>query len=345
MKFTDTPIDKQPTIDKQTPIYVFGNTEYTDVLLKDFNVIGIIDDFSSEALIKGVERVSLSNIRPDATIISTVNNSRAFHAMQMLRDKSFKNCLFIGSLINQYPSSFKHTYLYQAQHAMRQLDAQMQQVAASFADETSHQQFSQIVNFRKTLNINFLSEMKVKIDQQYFEPFVYEQAFDCLLDGGAYDGHDSQQFVDIFPNYQKIYLIEPQSENLALIHKRFQSEPRCELVHACLGSRANTVRLSGEGTSAKIAEEGELVAMRTIDSFKTSGKTLVKLDIEGAEVDCLKGAMNALSDPSYSFAISAYHLPNDFWDIYQILNAAPIKRKFYFRHYSSGFAESVIFAV
>lgn len=332
-------------IDKKTPLYVFGNTEYTDVLIKDFNVVGIIDDYSNADVIKGIKRFSLSGLSENDNIVSVVNNSRAFHAYQMLRDKSFTQVIFIGSLINQFPNSFQHTFLYQSQQAMKQLAPKMDEVAEAFADQESKVQFKQLVAFRQTLDLNHLSNMEVKIDQQYFESFVCNKAYQNLIDGGAFDGHDSKRFMQLFPNYNKIYLVEPQSDNLTTIKDRFQSRLNCELIHACLGSKHGQIRLSGEGTAAKISDTGQLVEMRTIDSFQTSGSTLVKLDIEGAEVDCLNGAKQALSDPKFGFAISAYHLPNDFWDIYQILKSAPVKRALYFRHYSSGFAESVMFAV
>ena len=327
-------------------IYVFGDTEYTPYLKKRYTIVGIIDEKNPNKTILGIPNIPLCNIDKNAYIINTVNNSRAFQAQKRLIDEGFSNTTFVGSLINKYPSEFKSTTLAQAQIAMKKDYSSLLKELESFADNTSKEAFKNILNFRLTLNIKYLSSFEVKIDEQYFEDFLLDCSFKTLIDGGAYDGADSKRFIKLFPTYEQIFVLEPSDKNGLLVKNNLKAYPNIHIIKACLGEKNGHIRFEGTGTAAKIVQVGGTkVEQRTIDSFNSKHRTLVKLDIEGAEMSALNGATSALLNAEYSFAISAYHLPHDLLDILMKLKSSSQNRKLYFRHYSGGFAESVLFAI
>src|SRR5690606_6338303 len=109
---------------------------------------------------------------------------------------------------------------------------------------------------------------------------------------------------------------------------KLRNYPNINIIQACLGESNGDIKFEGEGTSAKMVLEGGITTKQySIDSFKLYQRTLVKLDIEGAEIAALKGASMAFANSDYSFAISAYHLPHDFLDILKVFKASLIKRK------------------
>ena len=333
-------------INAKEEVYVFGNTEYTPYLNSIFTIKGIIDELSPQSTISGIPNVSLNDIGKHEKIINTVNNSRAYQAQKRLIDEGFIQTIFIGELINQYPSEFESTFLAQTQHAMKTDYKTLLGELDNFEDERSKVEFKNILDFRLTLEIGCLSSFKVKIHQQYYEDFLLNCDFKALIDGGAYDGEDSKRFIELFPSYKQVIVLEPSDSNRLLVEKKLKSYANIHIINACLGENNGHIRFEGEGTAAKVVQEGGIkVEQRCIDSFNISERTLVKLDIEGAEMTALKGASEAFSNPNYSFAISAYHLPHDLLDILKVFKSSMINRKLYFRHYSGGFAESVLFAV
>lgn len=72
---------------------------------------------------------------------------------------------------------------------------------------------------------------------------------------------------------------------------------------------------------------------------------MLKIDIEGEESNMLNGARNFIVTYRPIIAISVYHSPSDLLELpKQILNIYK-DYKLYFRHYSQGLIESVMFFI
>ncbi|WP_317931649.1 FkbM family methyltransferase [Halioxenophilus sp. WMMB6] len=328
------------------PAYAFGYNEHTEALAKFYPLLGIIDEFSNAKTILGLPRLTLADIDPTAPIINCVYNSRAYQAQARLKSLQFATVIFIGEIISQWPENFRNTMLAEAYLGIKNDLSLVRSWALDFADTRSQIEFEAVLAFRESLNIDYLADFEVKIDQQYFEPFLLDRNYCHLIDGGAFDGCDSLKFAEYYPDYQSIKLLEPSARNRSLIANNLAGLDNIEVLPACLGDRCDVVHFSGTGTSAKIVTTGgDAVDMTTIDHLLTDDATLVKLDIEGAEMMALSGASKALQSAHVGFAVSAYHLPDDFKNIWQWLRSAEVPRQFYFRHYSGGIAESVLFAL
>ncbi|BFM06702.1 FkbM family methyltransferase [Halioxenophilus aromaticivorans] len=328
-----------------TEVYAFGYNEHTQALIKHVKVIGIIDEYTDKAEIDSIPVISLEQLAPGITIVNCVYNSRAFSAQARLETLGGK-VLFVGDFIRDDPEAFKGTMLAEAFLAMQEDYSLLKQWQHQFHDEASRQQYLSVLDFRRTLNVRHLSCFEVKIDAQYFEPFVVNRPYLHLIDGGAYDGADSLRFAECFPNYKSITILEPSTANRVLIADKTKALKHSTVLGACLGDRETTVHFEGEGTAAKmVSSGGAATAMRTIDTLVKQESTLVKLDIEGAEMQALVGAAKTLHRVDAGFAISAYHLPHDLMHILDWLKMSEVKRQFFFRHYSNGIAESVVFAL
>jgi hypothetical protein len=104
--------------------------------------------------------------------------------------------------------------------------------------------------------------------------------------------------------------------------------------------------MQGKGNSAIDSEGGEEVQVTTIDKELQGKKvTFIKMDIEGSELEALRGAKNVIMKNRPKLAICIYHKPEDIWEIPSIIMQYYPGYKFYLRHYSLTDSDTVLYAL
>ena len=73
--------------------------------------------------------------------------------------------------------------------------------------------------------------------------------------------------------------------------------------------------------------------------------TFIKLDIEGAEYQCLEGGKNIIAKNKPKLAICAYHKPDDYITLPQKILEINPEYKLYMRHFIANNLDSIIFAI
>ena len=69
------------------------------------------------------------------------------------------------------------------------------------------------------------------------------------------------------------------------------------------------------------------------------------MDIEGAELEALKGAKETIKRNHPKLAICVYHKPEDIVDIPKFILELDPEYKLYLRHYSDNAGETVLYAI
>jgi FkbM family methyltransferase len=72
--------------------------------------------------------------------------------------------------------------------------------------------------------------------------------------------------------------------------------------------------------------------------------TFISMDIEGAELEALRGAEQTIRSSWPDLAICVYHAPNHLWDIPLYLRDLGLGYTFYLRNYTSFVSETVLYA-
>lgn|GEM_PF-3258989 len=158
----------------------------------------------------------------------------------------------------------------------------------------------------------------------YFcDPALSPEGDITYIDVGAFDG-DSLSPVDIFYGSRlKRYVgFEPDENSLKKL-KEYVNEhemaDRCTLLPYALGDDDGEIRFSISGSTSQESEQGEIVlGKRKFDNIKgieIVGDALVKMDIEGAELDALKGMKFFIKEYSPYLAICIYHREEDIFEI------------------------------
>ena len=105
--------------------------------------------------------------------------------------------------------------------------------------------------------------------------------------------------------------------------------------------------LAGKKVGSRISKNGtEFVPVDTIDHVCASDKvTFIKMDIEGAELEALRGAADVIRRDKPKLAISIYHKPKDYFEIPFFVKELVPEYRLYIRHHKMVYFDTVLYAV
>jgi len=137
-----------------------------------------------------------------------------------------------------------------------------------------------------------------------------------VFDVGANRGDYAAQAINVLGANTRLYIFEPSKVHYSSLQKRFPDALVCEFGFGTFeGTRTLYYDKEGSGLAslynrnldwAGIRMDGqETVAVRTIDNFCLENRiahiNLLKLDVEGAELEALRGATKMISSDSIDF--------------------------------------------
>lgn len=147
----------------------------------------------------------------------------------------------------------------------------------------------------------------------------------------------------------EIYSFEIDALNLEVLEK--YNDSNINIVNKAIGSSNKKIGLTRSptnpgATKINLASDQLNIEMTTIDDFCKSNGILpdfIKMDIEGSELDALKGARNTLIQKRPKLAICLYHKNQDMWEIPLYLKEVVPEYNFYCKK-SHPFYEFILFA-
>ena len=124
-----------------------------------------------------------------------------------------------------------------------------------------------------------------------------DKKFNTVLDIGAWCGTWSAEFS---PYCKKIYAIEPDRTHVECLLKNLSSFDNIELLDYAVGDIETRVSLTDDDfTQARRIYSIGNILMKTVDSFKFEDVDLIKIDVEGFEMNVLRGAKDTLKDCNF----------------------------------------------
>lgn len=186
----------------------------------------------------------------------------------------------------------------------------------------------------------------------YFDEDIIKQVPEgILVDGGCFDGKDTERF---FIKYgADAVCFEPDESNIERIKKRLEKydKNRFRIINKGLWSQKTTLGFLSEGDyGSHIATEPDVtdykIQVTSIDEELEKSKTsMIKMDIEGAEYQALCGSSSVIRRDHPILAISIYHKPEDIISIPECILSIYEGYKFYLRHYSFSWYDTVLYAL
>ena len=172
-----------------------------------------------------------------------------------------------------------------------------------------------------------------------------------FIDGGAFIG-DSALMFEKFYLPKNIYAFEPENSNFnrMLMTIKWNNLKKVISINKGLGRKEEKLKIKSFGVISQISEHGEQeVSITTIDNFVFEKKLnigLIKLDVEGFELNVLKGAEKTIKKFSPILLIAIYHNGKQFFETYNYIQKKYPKYKCIIRKIdpSKAFLETVLIA-
>jgi len=291
-------------------IAIYGAGQYGEIFYKIISKYEKIDYFIDKYKKGKLLDIPIISIKQAKKMNLIIYNSVATYEKEVKKDLEVID--FIDTL-KKYPEIinefYNSSYLWLSG---KLIDKKLSQVREFLNDEVSLIFFDKWINFRETFDIKFYPYPTNRLEEQYFiDEFKYSNRF---VDCGGFIGDTIESYYKL--NDGKLISFEPDSNNLKKLQKKAKN--RDVLIYP-LGvySKTTILKFNSQGSGSCIDEKGNLeIAVtgldETIYNFKPD---YIKMDIEGAEIEAIKGAKNIIKDFSPNLAISIYHKANDLWEI------------------------------
>ena len=165
----------------------------------------------------------------------------------------------------------------------------------------------------------------------------------------------SIRFAEWAKTFKHIYIFEPDQNNFILCKNNIEKENLADVVtmyNKGCWSKSATLHFNSYGNQLSYVCEdedagSEQIEVVGIDEILNGERaTFIKMDIEGTELEALKGAEKTIRMWKPKLAICVYHKPEDIITISKLILDFNPAYKLYLRHYSYlDFAESVLYAI
>ncbi|MCR4925395.1 MAG: FkbM family methyltransferase [Clostridiales bacterium] len=218
------------------------------------------------------------------------------------------------------------------------------------ADEKSKKIYLQNILAHLSRNYSECGELEDNMDKQYFPDDIKSvKGYSSFIDCGGFIGDTVEQLLKR-TTPKRVVSFEPFIDNYKKLSEFCQSQ-RDKGIEFTLMNNAVSDKIAkltfatGTGSGA-ISENGDTVitAVSIDEALVGIEPTFLKMDIEGSEIDALKGAYNTIKASKPDMAICVYHNIEHLWEIPYYIKSIDSDYEFYFRNYNAFTMETVLYA-
>ena len=197
------------------------------------------------------------------------------------------------------------------------------------------------------------------VNTQYFPRNIIKLSNnETFVDCGACNGDTVLKFIKKNKNkYKKIIAFEANFNNFKILEKWKKRIDNMSTFNLALcNKKSKSYFLLKTNLTSKLILKNKknfkknknyvIVQTEKIDNIKDcANMTLLKMDIEGAELKALIGSKNTIRKNKPKMAISIYHSYKDLINIAWWIINLNMNYKLYIRHYSKDYRETILYAI
>lgn len=242
-----------------------------------------------------------------------------------------------------------------AKNKIEQNYDKIEQLYGWLNDDHSRKVLSNILLHRMVHNLELVWE--VYDEHQYFGNHIIQKASGGFVDCGAFQGDTLDYFMNQVGNAAyKYWAFEADEYNYNVLKRKcYDSNWKDVEIHKlAVWDKKDTLFFENNdvmgNVAGKIAEEnagqGIVVNADSLDNIIMNEKVdFIKMDIEGAELNALKGAEKLIRSYKPILAISAYHKLEHLWEVPQLIKKIDCNYGIYFGHHMWNMADTVCYGI
>ncbi len=242
------------------------------------------------------------------------------YSPDVLRENNKKKYVFIA--VNTYSNDLRITRQLKEEYAI---------------DESNI--FHSLVNYEYFLGEMYLAEGLMK-----------PLKGDVFCDVGAFDMFNTIKFMRWNKEFGHVYAFEADPVSYEKCIKKELGD-KVEVHNLGVWSSETKIPFesapNGEYGGSRINENGDqFIQTVALDDFLRNKKVdIIKMDIEGAELEALKGAQNLIRDNKPCLTLSIYHKPEDIVELPLYVYSLNPDYRFWLRHHTYGIFDTVMYAI
>jgi FkbM family methyltransferase len=282
-------------------------------------------------------------------LIGIFNRDTPFEGLVALANSAgFHRIMLPYDIYAQFGEDLGWRYWLSGPDLLQRHAADLSDAYELLADEESKNCLEQLVLFRLGLNLPYSSF--IHKEAQYFNNISlsrFKGRAICYVDAGAYNG-DSFFALKKIHRVSAAYLLEPDPANFSALTSNVRSAGESAV---CLPVGASAMhelaRFHGAvGEAAHLDPLGNqgIVTVALDDLLEGQNIDLIKLDIEGSEVQALGGMKRTLISEKPSLTLSCYHRPEDLWVLIKHIKSYA-DYNFFLRQHAFNSFDLVLYAV
>lgn len=210
--------------------------------------------------------------------------------------------------------------------------------------------------FYAAIGIDF-TFLKKQYEYNGVKPAIAAKAGDIVIDAGSCYGDTALYFSTKVGPTGRVIGFEFIPDNLEILRQNLELNPRhssiVEIIERPIWESSEKVLyMVNNGPGSQVSERplgngATEVRTLSIDDVVRDKKLprvdFIKMDIEGAELSALKGAVGTLNRFKPTLAICVYHKPNDWIEIPLFINSLNLGYKMWLDHFAIFPEETVLF--
>ncbi|WP_324172943.1 FkbM family methyltransferase [Sulfurimonas sp.] len=328
-----------------TKKYILGINKLTKSILKYVEVDGIIDDFSRVQRSRKKSVLSIDDVKKDSIILS-VSTGSPLEVKNTLDAKGFSNFNYLSFYRYSMLDLAEPPFILDFEENFKNHHKEYAYLYNLLEDVRSQEVFTKVLNFKISFDFEFMQGFTNNHDEQYFDKDIIPNIKNiCFVDGGAYVGDTLPNIIKNFPDFKKIYAIEPNNLHINIAKRNFSDTKGIEFINCGLGAKQELGSTNEDNNQNNCDHNYQATNINTIDNIVKEKVDFIKLDIEGAEQDAIDGSREIIKKYKPILAICIYHKAEDWYKIPQKVLDIESEYKVYLRHYMEGIFESVLYFI
>ncbi len=213
--------------------------------------------------------------------------------------------------------------------------ADFQQVYDRLADDESKKAYENVLKFKISGKVDYLYSCNEYDKGKIYKDILKLKSDETIIDCGAYDGDTIREFTaSTGGKYNHIYALEPDGKNFKKLCRNTNGMQGLFLYNAGAWCKNETLFFEKKADrNSKLSSVGEPTEFKAIDDLINDDSiSLIKMDIEGAELKALCGCEKTIKRCKPKLYICAYHRNEDMFALPQKIWELNKDYKVYFRH-------------